>query len=97
MNVLLHPPQTPDSPDTDDHPDGEPDHPSDGYMCPGCMGLYARVHAWPTLPWSDMHVQPSPIVGQMQAGQIVPLQHPSDAALSSVLVAAWCPDCYTLF
>ena len=63
----------------------------------GCIGLYHRVHAWPTLPWSDITVHPSPIIGQMQSGTVVPLVDASDVMLPHVLVVAWCRSCYTMY
>ena len=78
MHMLLIPPQSPDSPDTTNDPFEAPHQPSQWYMCPSCMGLHPREDTWPTLPWPNVHVDPSPIIGQVQTGNIVPMQHASD-------------------
>ena len=102
MNLLLMQPPSPQSPVTDDAPDeleqpNHPYHPADWFMCPGCIGLYHRVPEWPALPWSDITVHPSPIIGQIQSGTAVPLVDASDVMLPHVLVVAWCRSCYTMY
>ena len=112
ISFLIQPPPAPDGHYPPLVPGGEPGspstaadpttvtHPSLWYMCPGCFGLNPRDDTWPPMPWSALHVHPSPVIGYMHDGQVVPLVDPWHAGLQlmqHVLVASWCPHCYTRF